>query len=73
MSSNISLVRCEVKTKFSFIGKTHVLQKKIIPFDTETGQNKSYCSKGKMGILYQLHIIYNIPLLKYYLKGNVWN
>ena len=43
MSSNISLVRCEVKTKFSFIGKIHVY-KKIIPFDTETGQNKSYCS-----------------------------
>ena len=72
MSSNISLVRCEVKTRFSFIGKIHVC-KKIIPFDTETGRNKSYCSERKMGILYQLHIIYNIPLLKYYLKGNVWN
>ena len=43
MSSNISLVRCEVKTKFSFVGKIHVC-KEIIPFDTETGQNKSYCS-----------------------------
>lgn len=68
MSSNISLVRCEVKTKFSFIGKTHVLQKKLYHLIV-----KSYCSEGKMGILYQLHIIYNIPLLKYYLKENVWN
>ena len=51
MSSNINLVRCDMKTKFSFIGKSHVLQKKIIPFDTETGQNKSYCREGKMGIL----------------------
>ena len=71
MSSNISFVRCEVKILFH--RKVTCFAKKIIPFDTETGQNKSCCSEGKMGILYQLHIIYNIPLLKYYLKGNVWN
>ena len=73
MSSNISLVRCEVKTKFSFIGKTHVLQKKLFHLIQKQGKIKVIVGEGKMGILYQLHIIYNIPLLKCYLKGNVWN
>ena len=47
MSSNISLVRCEVKTKFSFIGKTHVLQKKLYHLIQKQGKIKVIVERGK--------------------------
>ena len=46
MSSNISLVRCEVKTKFSFIGKTHVLQKKLYYLIQKRGKIKVFVVRG---------------------------
>ena len=47
MSSNINLVRCEVKTKFSFIGKTHVLQKKLYYLIQKQGKIKVIVERGK--------------------------
>lgn len=40
MSSNINLVRCDVKTKFSFIGKSHVLPKKLYHLIQKQGKIK---------------------------------
>lgn len=58
MSSNISHVRCEVKTKFSFVGKIHMFCKKIIPIDAITFRLPCLCSERKNG--YFLLIAHNL-------------
>ena len=47
MSSNINLVRCDVKTKFSFIGKSHVLRKKLYHLIQKQGKIKVIEVRGK--------------------------